>query len=177
MTKFAMLTAAVGALVWAAPATAAETKVELKNVHMCCPGCADEVVAILKKVEGVTGLSVEQKAGTARFTAADAKAAQRALDALAEAGFQGNTGGAKDYAFKDDSGVKPGKVKSLTVTGFHNSCPGCVKSFREAIKDVKGVTGDNAKSKVTTCEVTGEFDAAELVKALNKAGFHVKVKQ
>ena len=26
-------------------------------------------------------------------------------------------------------------------------------------------------------DLTGEFDAAELVKALNKAGFHVKVKQ
>ncbi len=177
MTKFAMLTAAVGALVWAAPARAAETKVELKNVHMCCGGCAKEVAKILGKVEGVTGVTVDQKATTARFTAADAKAAQRALDALAEAGFHGDTGGSKEFAFKDDSGVKAGKVKSLTVTGFHNSCQGCVDSFREAIKDVKGIADDNAKAKVTTAEVTGEFDAAELVKALNKAGFHVKVKQ
>ena len=78
---------------------------------------------------------------------------------------------------KDDSGVKTGKVKSLTVTGFHNSCGGCVKSFREAIKDVPGVVGVNAKTKVTTATVTGDFDAAELVKALNKAGFHVKVQK
>ena len=177
MTKFAVLTAAVGALVWTAPVRAAETKVELKNVHMCCEGCAKEVGDILTKVEGVTGVTCDQKAGTARFTAADTKSAQKALDALAEGGFHGDTGGAKDFAFKDDSGVKAGKVKSLTVTGFHNSCPGCVKSFRTAIKDVKGVTGDTAKSKVTTAEVTGDFDAAELVKALNEAGFHVKVKQ
>src|SRR5262245_44667644 len=177
MMKFAVLTAAFGVLVWFAPANAAEPMVELKRVHMCCPGCAKEVGEILKKVEGVTDAACDQKANTVRFKAADAKAAQRALDALAEAGFHGDTGGAKDFAFKDDSGVKPGKVKSLTVTGFHNSCPGCVKSFRDAIKDVKGVAGDTAKSKVTTCEVTGDFDAAELVKALNKAGFHVKVKQ
>jgi copper chaperone CopZ len=176
MTKFVMLTTVVGLLVWSTPAAAAE-KVELKQVHMCCEGCAEEVGDILKKVEGVTGVTCDQKARTAKFTAADAKVAQKALDALAAAGFHGDTGGAKDFAFKDDSGVKPGKVKSLTVTGFHNSCPGCVKSFREAIKDVKGVAGDNAKSKVTTAEVTGDFDAAELVKALNKAGFHVKVKQ
>ena len=176
MTKFVVLAAAVALLAWAAPARAAETKVELKSVHMCCPGCAEAVGDTLKKVEGVTGVSVEQKAGTARFTAADAKAAQKALDALAAEGFHGDTGGAKDFAFKDDSGVKAGQVKSLTVTGFHNSCPGCVKSFRAAIKDVKGVTGDNAKPRVSTCEVTGDFDAAELVKALNKAGFHVKVK-
>lgn len=176
MTKFAVMTAAVGALVWSAPGRAAE-KVELKNVHMCCEGCAEEVGDILKKVEGVTGVTCDQKAGTARFTALDGEVAQKALDALAKEGFHGSPGKAKPYAFKDDSGVKPGKVKSLTVTGFHNSCPGCVKSFRAAIKDVKGVTGDNAKSKVNTAQVTGEFDAAELVKALNKAGFHVKVKQ
>ena len=176
MTKFAMTTAAVGALLWVAHGEAATT-VELKRVHMCCDGCAEEAAAILEKVEGVTGVSCDQQAGTARFTVADAKAAQRALDALAAAGFHGETGGAKDFAFKDDSGVKAGQVKALTVTGFHNSCPGCVKSFRAAIKDVKGVTGDNAKSRETTCEVTGEFDAAELVKALNKAGFHARVKQ
>jgi periplasmic mercuric ion binding protein len=175
--KYAVCAAVALALAWAAPAAAAETKVELKQVHMCCPGCAKEVASILKKVDGVTDVSCDQEKTTARFTAKDAKTAQKALDALAEGGFHGDTGGAKDYAFKDDSGVKPGNVKSLTVTGFHNSCPGCVKSFREAIKDVKGVTGDNAQSKVTTCEVTGDFDAVELVKALNKAGFHVKVKQ
>ena len=176
MTKFAILTAAMGLLAWAAPAAAAETKVELKGVHMCCPGCAKAVAGVLKKVEGVSDVAVDQKTTTARFTAADAKAAQRALDALAEAGFHGDTGGAKDFAFKDDSGVKPGKVKSLTVTGFHNSCGGCVKSFREAIKDVPGVGQAAAKAKVSSAEVTGDFDAAELVQALNKAGFHVKVK-
>ena len=50
-----------------------------------------------------------------------------------------------------------------------------VKSFKEAVKDVKGVAGVAAKAKVSSAEVTGEFDAAELVKALNRAGFHVKV--
>ena len=176
MMKFSMATAATLALAWAAPALAGETQVELKNVHMCCGGCAKEVTAILKKVEGVSGVTCDQKANTAKFTAADAKAAQKSLDALAKKGFHGQTG-SKDYAFKDDSGVKAGKVKSLTVTGFHNSCGGCVDSFREAIKDVKGVAGDDAKAKVPTAEVTGDFDAAELVQALNKAGFHVKIKQ
>jgi copper chaperone CopZ len=144
---------------------------------MCCEGCAKAVESVLKKVEGVSAVTVDQDATSARFTASDAKAAQQALDALAEAGFHGDTGGSKEFAFKDDSGVKAGKVKSLTVMGFHNSCPGCVQSFRKAIKDVPGVVGNNCKSKVSTCEVTGDFDAAALVKALNTAGFHVKVKQ
>lgn len=166
---------AVATLVAAGPVAAAE-KVELKSVHMCCDGCAHEVADILGKVEGVSGVSTDKKTKSATFTAADAKVAQKALDALAEGGFHGDPGKDKGYAFKDDSGVKAGMVKALTVTGFHNSCGGCVKSFRETIKDVKGVAGDNAKSKVTTAQVTGEFDAAELVKSLNAAGFHVKVK-
>jgi copper chaperone CopZ len=176
MSRVLMLVGAVAAtaLATAGASTAAE-KVELKNVHMCCDGCAEEVATVLGKVEGVTGVSTDKKTTSAAFTAADAKTAQKALDALAAAGFHGDPGKDKGYAFKDDSGVKPGTVKTLTVTGFHNSCPGCVKSLREVVKDVKGVTGVAAKSKVSTADVTGEFDAAELVQALNKAGFHVKV--
>ena len=153
----------------------AELKVELKRVHMCCEGCADEVAEVLKKVKGVKTVTVDQEITTARFVAPDANTAQTALDALAAAGFHGDSG-SKAFAFKDDSGVKAGKVKVLALTGFHNSCPGCVTAFRQAIKDVPGVTGDNLKSKVTTCEIRGDFDAAVLVEALNKGGFHVKVK-
>ena len=153
----------------------AETKVELKRVHMCCDGCATEVTEVLKKVAGVKDVVVEQEKNTAKFTVSDTKGAQRALDALALAGFHGNSG-SKEYVFKDDSGVKAGKVKSLTLTGFHNSCGGCVVSFREAIKDVPGVTSNNLKAKVTTVEIKGDFDAVALVEAINKGGFHVKVK-
>jgi periplasmic mercuric ion binding protein len=167
---------ASAALVSSGSATAAE-KVELKDLHMCCDGCAEEVTAILGKVEGISGASSDKAKRSATFTAASAKAAQKALDALAEGGFHGDPGKDKGYSFQDDSGVQAGQVKSLTVTGFHNTCAGCAKSFREAVKDVKGVSGTNAKSRVTTAEVTGEFDAAELVAALNKAGFHVKIKK
>lgn len=177
MKRYTWLAALAALALWTLPASATDTTVELKQVHMCCEGCAEEVTEILKKIEGITGVSTNEKTTSATFTAKDAKAAQKALDALAAGGFHGNLGDTKDYSFKDDSGVKPGKVKSLTVTGFHNSCGGCVKSFREAIKDVPGIKGDNAKAKVTTATVTGDFDAAKLVKALNKAGFHVKVKE
>ena len=166
---------AAAALASADPPAAAE-KVELKGVHMCCDGCAEEVAAILGKVEGVTGVTTDKTARAATFTAADAKAAQKALDALAKGGFHGDPGKDKGYAFKDDSGVKAGKVKALTVTGFHNSCGGCVKSLKEGLKGVEGLTGVAAKAKVSSAELTGEFDAAEVIKALNKAGFHVKVK-
>src|SRR5205823_11312173 len=97
-------------------------------------------------------------------------------DALAAGGFHGDTGN-KDLKVKDDSGVTAGKVKTLTLTGIHNCCGNCNKSIKTAIKKVDGVTGDTAKAKEKTFVVTGDFDAEAVVKALNDAGFHVKVKK
>jgi copper chaperone CopZ len=153
----------------------AEVKVELKGVHLCCGNCVKSVGTILKDVEGVKA-KCDQKAKTVTITAPDAKTAQKALDALAAGGFQGDTG-QKDLAIKDDSGAVKGKVKSVSVSGVHNCCGNCCKAIKETVKKVDGVKADTAKPKMNTFEVTGDFDAAELVKALNAAGFHVKVKK
>jgi mercuric ion binding protein len=174
MLKALMSIACVVAILTSCLANA-DAKIEIKQLHMCCDGCAEEVENTLKKIEGVKDVLVTKKSRTARFTASSNEVAQKAVDALASDGFHGEVNQAS-VAFKADSGVTKGKVTSLTVTGFHNTCPGCVKSFRVALKKVSGVTGDDCKSGVTTCTVKGSFDAAELVEALNKEGFHVKVK-
>ena len=153
----------------------AETKVELKNTHLCCGMCVTAVGNILKGVDGVTG-KCDQKASTVTITAKDDATAQKALDALAAGGFHGNTG-SKTLAIKDDSGVKKETVKTLTLTGIHNCCGQCNRAIKAAVKTVKGVTGDTAKAKGDTFDVTGEFDAEEVVKALFAAGYHVKVKK
>ncbi|HEV3146595.1 MAG TPA: hypothetical protein VGZ47_22090 [Gemmataceae bacterium] len=169
---FAMSSFALLAFVATAPA---ETKVELKGVHLCCPACVKAVGGIVKGIDGVQA-KCDSEAKTITITAADDKTAQKALDALAEGGFSGDTGNA-DLKIKDDSGAKAGKVKSITLTGVHNCCGMCCKTIKATVSKVEGVTGDTAKPKLTTFEVTGDFDAAELVKALNAAGFHVKVKE
>lgn len=153
----------------------AETKVEVKNTHLCCPACTKAVGEILKKVDGVTA-SCDQKAHTITITAKDNEAAQKALDALAAGGFHGDVD-SKDVKFKDDSGATKGKVKTLTLTGVHNCCGQCTWGIQAALKKVEGVKEDTAKAKQDTFEVTGDFDAEELVKALNAAGYHVKVKK
>jgi copper chaperone CopZ len=153
----------------------AETKVEVKGVHLCCGQCVKAVGAILKNVDGVSG-KCNQKAGTITLTASDEATARKAIDALAAGGFHGETDN-KGLAIKDDSGVTKGKVKSLTLTGVHNCCGACCKAIKATVKKVEGVTGDTAKPKDNTFEVMGDFDAEELVKALNAAGFHVKVKR
>jgi copper chaperone CopZ len=171
-----LLALALGGLMLAAGGAArAETKVELKGTHLCCPQCTRAVGEILKKVDGVTG-TCDQKAGTVTLTAKDDAAAQKALDALAAGGFHGTTD-SKTLTIKDDSGVTKGKVKSLSLEGVHNCCGACNRSINAAVGKVAGVTGNTAKPKSDTFEVTGEFDAEELVKALNAAGYHVKVKK
>ncbi|MBY0525441.1 MAG: hypothetical protein K2R98_18690 [Gemmataceae bacterium] len=163
------------ALLVVAGVARAETKVELKNVHLCCGACVKGVAEAVKGVDGVKA-ACDQKAGTVAITAPDDKTAQKALDALAAAGYHGESSN-KEVSIKDDSGVSKGKVKTLTLTGIHNCCPMCCKAIKGIVKKVDGVAGDTAKPKETTFDVTGDFDAAEVVKALNAAGFHVKVKK
>jgi mercuric ion binding protein len=153
----------------------AETKVELKGVHLCCGACVKAANDILKQVDGVKG-ACDAKGKKITITATDDQAAQKALDALAAGGFHGDTG-SKEVAIKDDSGATEGKVKKATVSGIHNCCGQCTGGIKRALKNVEGATANTLKPKETTFEVTGDFDAAELVKALNKAGFHVKVEK
>jgi mercuric ion binding protein len=149
-----------------------ETKVELKGVHICCGACEKAIGGVLDTA-GVKG-TCDKGAGTVTFTAGDEKAAQKAVDALAAAGFHG-TSSVAGVSIKDDSGAKAGKVKSLTVSGAHNCCPACCKALKGIVAKVDGVKSEDVKPKGTSFTVSGEFDAAALVKALNDAGFHVKV--
>lgn len=151
---------------------APESKVEVKNVHICCGACEKAVGKILDEA-GVKG-TCDKKTKTISFTAADEKAAQKALDALAAGGFHGDTG-SKELAIKDDSGAKEGKVTSATVKGFHNCCPACCKAIKAVLGKVEGVESEDTKPKETSCTVKGNFDPAKLVKALNDAGFHATI--
>ena len=168
------LLVAVGALALTAGARA-DTTVELSGTHLCCGQCVRAVEAILKKVDGVTG-KCDQKAGTVTVTAKDVATAQKAVDALTAGGFHGKTD-SKDVTVKEDSGVAKGKVTKLTLEGVHNCCGACNKAIVAALGKVAGVTGNTAKAKSDTFDVTGDFDAEAVVKELNAAGYHVKVKK
>jgi mercuric ion binding protein len=168
--------ASLGLVLALAVTAQADTKVEVKGTHLCCGQCVTAVGEILKKVDGVIKGECDKDAGTITITAKDDAAAKKAIEALAAGGFHGDTGN-KEIAFKDDSGASKGKVKSVTITGVHNCCGMCNGKIKAAVKKVEGVKDDTCKAKTDTFEVTGDFDVAELVKALNDAGFHVKVKK
>jgi periplasmic mercuric ion binding protein len=170
-----MFFASLSALLIPVPTATAETKVELKGVHLCCPACAAAVKSALRDFDGVKA-SCDQKKKIVTISAPDDNAAQKALDALAAHGFHGDSGNST-LKIKEDSGATTGKVTSVTLMGVHNCCRSCNKAIKNAIKNVDGVTGDTAKPKTGSLTVTGNFDAVELIKALNAAGFHVKVQQ
>jgi periplasmic mercuric ion binding protein len=150
-------------------------RVDLKGVHLCCQGCVDGIDAALEGVEGVTS-QCDMKNGTVALTASDASAVQKALDALAAAGYHGDTSN-KRLTMKAVRNVPQGKVKHVKISGIHNCCEPCCEAIKGAIATVRGVTSDTAKPRASTFEITGDFEAGALVKALNAAGFSAQVTQ
>ncbi len=154
------------------PAASAD-EVKVSDVHNCCGACCKLIHEVLGKVEGVSEITAKPKESDFTFQAANAKAARQAINALARSGFHGKTDKEK-IVFRDNSGVEPGKVKRLSLVGIHNCCPGCCKAAKEVISKVEGVKADTLQPKKRKFVVEGDFDGAALVKALNKAGFHVR---
>jgi len=113
--------------------------------------------------------------GTVTLTAKDDAAAQKSLDAIAAAGLHGETDNDR-LRMKTEPNLPPGRVQRVRVSEIHNCCQPCYDAIEGAIRSVKGVTTDTAEPGETAFEVRGNFDTAELVRALNAAGFHAKVK-
>lgn len=152
----------------------AETKVTLSGVHLCCPACVSAVGKTLKDVSGVKG-ACSQTDKTITLTADNAAAAQKAIDALAAAGFHGKPD--SDAVKFKPVDAPSGKVKRLEVSGVHNCCGQCTRAIKAAVGKVKGVTADTAAAKKDSFVVEGDFSASELVEALLADGFHVTVKK
>lgn len=156
-------------------ATRNEIKVELTHVHLCCQSCVNAADAALRSVEGVTS-RCDIESETITVIGSDAIAAQKGLDALVFAGFYGDCDNPQ-LAMKAVSDIPAGKVHSLKISGIHNCCGPCCAAIKKAISTVEGVTSNTAKPRKTSFEVTGDFNAADLIKALNSAGFSALVKQ
>jgi copper chaperone CopZ len=152
-----------------------EMHVEVTGVHLCCQGCVDAVDAAVKSVAGATSrCDIDKK--TVTLTARDRAAAQKALDAIAAAGFHGSTDDAH-LAMRAVSRIPRGRVKRLKVSGIDNCCALCCEAIKGAIATVDGVAGDTATPGATAFEVTGDLQAAAVVQALNAAGFGAQVKR
>lgn len=154
------------ALLAFASAAFAEEKVTISGVHNCCKKCADGITKSAGSVSGVTA-TVEKT--TLTLTAASAADLQKAADALVAAGY---TGTSDNAAVKLNAPTAADeKVTSLTISGTHLCCDKCVKAAQKAVQATAGVKSDDAVKGATSFKVEGDFNAKELVTALNQAGF------
>ena len=174
LLKAVAVVIAWGCLTMSPAVVRAESKVTISGTHLCCGAC---VTAVKKALADIPGVTHEASQGDSKIviTASDDQVAQKAVDALAAAGFYGkvNSQTVKYKAIE----IPEGKVKRLEVSGIHNCCGSCNRSIKEAIKSVTGVTTDTAKAKSSTFVVEGDFSAKELVDALQDSGFRVEVKK
>jgi copper chaperone CopZ len=172
-------TLAAGLVLASAVSTASADDVKVKGVHLCCGACVSAVDKALKPVEGVSAIAADRDSKLVSFKAADQKAAQAGIDALAKAGFFG-TASHGDKALKfPESGAKKGDTADIvTLGGVHLCCGACVTGAKEAVKDVKNVSSIDVDRAAGTVKLTGKsVDVTEAVEALNKAGFLATVKK
>lgn len=172
LKPFCQTAVALSCVTLAAGVARAEVKVTMSGVHLCCEGCttaAEKSVAQLPDVKCVA--NGEER--TVTITADKIETAQKAVNALADAGFHGKLDN-KDVKFKTMKLPKE-KVQRLEVVGVHNCCPACTKAIKGALGKVKGVKGDNAKPKAKSLVIEGDFLAKDAIAALEKAGFHASL--
>jgi len=158
-----------------ATAAQAETVVTLSDVHLCCGGCVKAVNAAVKPIAGAN-VAVNDDDKTVTVTAKDDATAQKAVDAIAEAGYYGKSDN-EEIAVKPAANVPKGKVKRLELSGIHNCCGACKVAITRAVDKVDGVQANTVQAKKRTFVIEGDFSAEAVVAALNKAGFSVKVKK
>ena len=145
--------------------------VELTGVHLCCNGC---VKAIDKAVKATGASSVSDKSEkTVTVTAKDSASMNKALKAVAKAGYYGKSTG--DYQVKQ-LGSEDKKMKKVALGGFHNCCQKCTVGMTKAVEAVKGVKTHSIAQKKRDFTVEGDFNLSELLNSINEHGFAVSVK-
>jgi mercuric ion binding protein len=151
----------------------AESTVKLTDVHLCCKSCVKGVGTAVGTVSGAAA-ACDADAHSVTITAPDDATAQKAVDALVAAGYYGKSDNSA-IKVSSETGAKDAKVSALTINDVHLCCPKCVKAVNAALADVKGVASNNAEKGAKSFEIKGDFNAKDVVAALQKAGLTGKV--
>jgi copper chaperone CopZ len=156
----------------------AKVTVTVSEMHVCCKACIGAIQKAVAKVPGVEA-KVEQESGEddegmAVLTGANYETIQKAIDEIAKAGFHGDLD--SDKVKFAPIKTPEGTVKMLEIANIHNCCPGCVKSIKEALGEVKGVTSNTVESKKSSFTIEGDFAPKDVVDKLEDAGFYPTLK-
>ena len=152
--------------------------VSVKGVHLCCGGCQSIAEDALSDLDGVTSTSADLNTKVISFKAADKKAAEAGIKALAEAGFFGTATFNKEPLEFPTSGAKKGaKANTITLTNVHLCCTACVTASQQSLQTVRGVNVIDIDRNEETIKLTGDgISILEAIGALNKAGFYCRLK-
>ncbi|HBJ85520.1 MAG TPA: hypothetical protein DDZ88_16905 [Verrucomicrobiales bacterium] len=152
----------------------AETTITLNGVHNCCRGCANGITKAAADFKDVTVTPAGKKVTITTKKKSDAK---KVAEAIIAAGYYGTIEGDESADKKPATASKPeSKVAKATVSGVHLCCQKCADAATDAVKAVAGVTKYDIVSKSESFTVEGEFAKADLVAALNSAGFAGDIK-
>ncbi|HZZ56949.1 MAG TPA: heavy-metal-associated domain-containing protein [Opitutaceae bacterium] len=160
------------ALLAAATIARADYQVTLSNVHLCCKGCIRDAKETADSVPGAS-IDANKDARTISITASNRATAQKAVDALVDAGFFGTASDPAIHVTAPSGDDKT--VTNLTVSGVHLCCKGCVSDLNKAVGKVKGVTGTTAEKDADSFQISGTFNEQEVIKALHAAGFAAQI--
>jgi len=143
----------------------AGTTVQLSEVHLCCATCQKTVENAVNGIPGASA-NVDRDAKTVSVSASNDTITQQALDAIGQAGFYGKSN--HDHiAIKTP--MTEGQTSSAELSGFHNCCGSCANAVQSAVNSIDFVK--TAVVNKRTCQVKGDFNVAEVLKAVNNAGF------
>lgn len=155
----------------------AETTITMTGVHNCCKSCANGITNAASKLKDVT---VTPEGKTVTIVAKKKTDAKKAAEAIIEAGYFGKIEGDESdtkTTSKPATASKPeAKMAKATVSGVHLCCQKCANAVTDAVKAVPGVSKYEVVSKAETFTVEGDFTKADLVAALNDAGFAGEIK-
>ncbi len=150
-----------------------ETTVLLSGVHLCCGGCEKGINAAVDGLEDVE-IDVSRSDETVTIKGKSGDAAQKAVTAIAEAGYYGKSD--SDAIKIADAGADSSEAGSVSVSGVHLCCGSCVKAVDRAIKTLGDGVEHTAKSKESDFEVTGKVSPAAVLAALQAQGINGTVK-
>jgi copper chaperone CopZ len=163
----------------AMPARAAD--VQLKGLHLCCANCVSVLEGALGEVTGVSKVTVDRGAASADFKTTGPDVTTKALAAIGKAGMYASvTVDGKPAPFPQEA-VKPGTTaERIVFEQVHLCCRACTNGVVRALEkdDTLGIIECNQKDYTVLISAKGgsTLDLAKIQAALNKAGYHAKVK-
>jgi mercuric ion binding protein len=150
-----------------------ENDVTLTGLHLCCGGCEKSIEKALAEMAEDIDFDISRSSKTINLKSEKPDAIQGAIDAIAKAGYYGESNHETIAIAAKEASAE--KSKSIEIGGLHICCGKCESSIDDALSEVSGVesvTIDEESGKVT---VEGDFSPAEALTALNKAGLNGKL--